>query len=243
VIPNDANFFVPEQSILQDGVGSQPVAPMNECNAVGELRQEQRLLDRGISAADDDHRAIAEKEAIASGARRDAEALENRLALQPQPTCGRSGTNDQRVASVQCARVADSREWSSGKVDADDGIVDHARSHVERLPIHLFHHPRPLHNFSVPRIILDIRRYGQLAARLQAPDEQRGEVGARRIDGRRTTGWTGSQDEYPAVLRQRHGGKSVEEADMGFCFSHSIISYVAAGKRSTSPSRAYRVRP
>ena len=104
----------------------------------------------------------------------------------------------------------------AGKVDGYDGIVDHARVPPWAPVDPSVPSSRPLHGFSVPRIILDIRRDGQLAARLQASDQQRGEVGARRIDGRRVTGRTGSQDEYPAVLRHRHGPKSVKETDPGF---------------------------
>ena len=69
-------FGVGEQALLQDALGAQLVAAVDQGDLGGEVGQEQRLLDRGVAAADHHHLLAAIEEAVAGGAGRDAEALE-----------------------------------------------------------------------------------------------------------------------------------------------------------------------
>ena len=58
------------QAVLHDLLGAQRVAPVNQRDVRGDVRQVQGLLDRGVAAADDRDPLVAEKEAVAGGAGR-----------------------------------------------------------------------------------------------------------------------------------------------------------------------------
>src|SRR5882762_5392510 len=60
------------------------IAPVHERDVLRDVRQIQRLLDRGVAAAHHRHALVAEEEAVAGGARRDATAAEALLRRQPQ---------------------------------------------------------------------------------------------------------------------------------------------------------------
>ena len=80
VVPDRLDLGVPEQPVLQDLLGAQLVAAVDQRDLGGEVGQEQRLLDRRVAAADHHDLLAAVEEAVAGGAGRDAEALELLLA-------------------------------------------------------------------------------------------------------------------------------------------------------------------
>ena len=65
-----------EQAILQDALGAELAAAVDDGDLGGEIGEEQRFLDSGVAAADDDHFLAAIEEAVAGGAGGDAKALE-----------------------------------------------------------------------------------------------------------------------------------------------------------------------
>ena len=73
---------------------------------------------------------------------------------------------------------------------------------------HLLHQPGALDDFGKAGIVLDIGGDGQLAARLQAGDQNRLQHGARGIDGGRVTGSAGTDDDQALVTRLGHGETS-----------------------------------
>src|SRR5439155_19245713 len=71
------------------------VAAVHEVHARGELRQEQRLLERGVAATDDVDLLLAEERAVAGRASRDAAAAVVLLRVDAEParTCTRRDDN------------------------------------------------------------------------------------------------------------------------------------------------------
>ena len=72
------------QPVLQDFLGTQSVAPMDQRHVRGQIRQIKRLLDRGVAAADHRDALAAEEKAVTGGAGRDATAPELLFRGQPR---------------------------------------------------------------------------------------------------------------------------------------------------------------
>ena len=75
-VPDHLDLGVREQAVLQDALGAETVAAVHDRDLGGEVGEVERFLDRGVAAADDHDLLVAEKEAVARGACRHAEALE-----------------------------------------------------------------------------------------------------------------------------------------------------------------------
>src|SRR5208282_6865607 len=84
-VPDDVDLRIGEEARLEDLLGAELVAAVDQRDLAGVMRQVQRLLDRGVAAADHRHLLAAEEESVAGGAGRNAEAAELRLALNPEP--------------------------------------------------------------------------------------------------------------------------------------------------------------
>src|SRR5262249_4518383 len=54
-LPDHLDLWVSEQTVWLDAVGPERIAAMDHCDIVGEIGKEQRFLDGGVPAADDDH--------------------------------------------------------------------------------------------------------------------------------------------------------------------------------------------
>ena len=87
----------------------------------GEIGEEQRFLDGGVAAADDQHLLVAIEEAIAGGAGRNAEALEMLLRGQVQPLGLGAGADDQRIAGIDLAAIALEPDGLVLQADFGDG--------------------------------------------------------------------------------------------------------------------------
>ena len=75
-VPHHADLRVGEQPRLQDLLRPQRVAPVDQGDVVGVVGQVQRLLHRGVAAADHRHPLAAVEEPVAGGAGGDAAALQ-----------------------------------------------------------------------------------------------------------------------------------------------------------------------
>ena len=84
-IPHDFYLRVREQPFLQNLLGTERIPAVDDGDGAGEIGQEQRLLDRGISAANHGNVLALIEEAVAGRAGRHTVALEFLLARQPQP--------------------------------------------------------------------------------------------------------------------------------------------------------------
>ncbi len=90
-------------------------------------------------------------------------------------------------------------------------IGDESGADLGRLFPHLLHQPRTLDHLGEARIVLHIGCDGELAAGLNALDEDRLQHGARRIDRGGVAGGAGADNHEFGVDRLRHG-HSVEPA-------------------------------
>ena len=103
-VPDHLDLGVLEQPVLQDALGAQAVAAMDQRHLGGEVGEVERLLDGGVAAADDHDLLAAEEEAVAGGAGRDAEALELLARRQAEPLRLGAGGDDQRIAAYRSRR-------------------------------------------------------------------------------------------------------------------------------------------
>src|SRR5262249_32726234 len=96
--PTDVDLWMREQPVLENPLRAQGVAPMDQRDGTGDVGEVERLLDGGVSAADDGHALVAEEEPVARGARRNAEATERFFRRYAEPLSLGSRRVDQRVA-------------------------------------------------------------------------------------------------------------------------------------------------
>ena len=164
---------------------------------VGEM---QRLLNRGVAAADHGDLLAAEEEPVAGRAGRDAEALERLFARKTKVFGLRSGRQNDRLRRERASAVAANDERPLSKLEPDHVLALDARADVFGLRPHLLHEPRPLDRLGETGIILHVGRGHQLAALLEAGQHQRFQESARGIDRRRVGGWPGADDDKTLVL-------------------------------------------
>src|SRR6516165_774888 len=67
-VPEHRDFRILIKPLLQYALGAQVVAAMHESHLGGKIGEKQRLLDRGIAAADHQNMLAAIEKAVASGA-------------------------------------------------------------------------------------------------------------------------------------------------------------------------------
>ena len=181
-VPDHVDLRVFEQAVLQDLLRAESVAPVHHGDLGGEIGEEQRLLDCGIAAADDDDFLVAVEEAVAGRAGRHAVALELLLRGQIEPARLRAGRNDQRVGKIDLAGIAGQAERPIAELDLGDVIGDDAGADMLGLLLHLLHQPGTLDDVGKARIVLHVGGDGELPARLDALDQDRFQHGARGID-------------------------------------------------------------
>ena len=170
------------------------VAPVDQRDLRAEARQEQRLLHRGVAAADDDDRHVAEERAVAGRAGGDAAPLEALLGLEPEPARGRAGRDDHGLGAVLVVADPDA-ERALGEVDLRHVVGDVLGAEALRLVAELLHHLRPHHAVRVARVVLDVARDHQLAAPLEALDHERAQVGARAVQRCGVPGGAAADDD------------------------------------------------
>ena len=178
---------------------------MHDRDLGGEIGEEQRLLDRGIAAADHDHFLAAIEEAVAGGAGRHAEALELLLERQTEPARLRAGREDHGVGEIDVAGIAGQPERARGGVEIVDVVGDDPGADMLGLLLHLLHQPGPLDDVGEARIILDVGGDGELAAGLVALDQHRLQHGAGGIDGGRVAGRARPDNDNLGVGSLAHG--------------------------------------
>jgi hypothetical protein len=68
-VPDERDLRMRERAVLHDLRRAQCVAPVNDLDLAAQARQVERLLERGVAAADDRDVLVLEEEAIAGRAR------------------------------------------------------------------------------------------------------------------------------------------------------------------------------
>ena len=87
-VPPEVDLRVGERAVLHDLRRAQLVAPVDDRDRGRELGEEDRLLERGVTATDDRDRLVAEEEPVAGRARRHAVA-EQPAFRRAARACGR----------------------------------------------------------------------------------------------------------------------------------------------------------
>src|SRR5215471_14148370 len=146
-IPHHVDLLVGKQALLEDLLAAEHAASMHEKHLISNIGEEDRLLDRGVAAADHDHLLAAIEKAVAGGASRDAITPEALLGGKPEPARFCAGGNDEGVGGVLGMAIAFEPEWMPLEVDLDDVIADNFSSDMLRLHPHLVHQPRALDHF------------------------------------------------------------------------------------------------
>src|SRR5947209_1888752 len=88
------------------------------------VRQIDRLLDRGIAAADDDDILAAEKKTVTSRAGRNAETAKDFFARDAEPASLRAGGDDHGIADIDIPRIALGDKGPACEVDLGDHVED-----------------------------------------------------------------------------------------------------------------------
>ena len=95
-VPDELDLLVVEGALLHDLRRLERVAAVDHVDLVGEPGEERRLLHRRVAAADDRDGLLAEEEAVAGRAPREAVAREDLLLGQAELAVGRAGRVDER---------------------------------------------------------------------------------------------------------------------------------------------------
>ena len=166
----------------------------------------ERFLDRGVAAADHRHLLAAVEEAVAGRAGRDALALQMLLARQVQPLApGR------RWRSPACRRDRRCRRRRSAGTGAAERSTSTIWSHIICAPTCsacfciCSISQGPWMTSREAGIILDVGGDGELAAGLDALDDDRREAGAGAVDGGGEPGRAGAEDEHAGGMGGGHG--------------------------------------
>ena len=167
---------------------------MEQVDLGREARQVGRLLERRVAATDDRDLAVLEEEAVAGRAGAHAAAAQAGLAVEAEPQRRGAGRDDDGLGAVLRATRPDP-ERPLREVDPVDVDVDDARAEALRLGAHRGHQLRALDAVREARVVLDVAREHQLAARRGAGEDDRLEVGAGRVDGRGQAGRPGADDD------------------------------------------------
>ena len=181
---------------------------MHQRHMGGDVGEINRLLDRRIAAADDDNPLAPKEESVAGGAGGDAKTLELLLARQAQPSGLGARRDNERVAGVNLAEVAEKLERAAAEPRFNDMIRNEFRADMLGLGAHLVHQPGALDRLGEAGVVLDIGGDHQLPALLEAGDQHRLQHRAGGIDRRRIAGGAGAQNNDAGVARGggwRHG--------------------------------------
>src|SRR5579885_3118954 len=182
-IPDKADLWILEGAVLHNLAGAQAIASMYDRDMAGIARQERRLFQRRIAAADDYYILVAEEKSITGRAGADAASLQASLAWQAQPFRARSsGNND--GASCIIARIGSNFKWPLTEVDRAHIFGDHLGTEAPGLHLEFFHHRRSQNALFKARIILYLAGQHQLPAYLVALKHQHRQVSARGINPR-----------------------------------------------------------
>ena len=191
----ELDLLVGAGALEHDLRGPELVAAVHDRDLGRELRQEERLLHRRVAAADDDDLALAVEGAVAGRAVRDAPSVEGALRLEPELAGRCPGRDDHRLGQVLV--VADVHlERPLGEIDAGDVVGEKVRPEPARLGAELGHHLRAHDAVLVAGVVLDLARDHQLAAPVEALDQERAHVGARCVERSRVPGRTAADDDH-----------------------------------------------
>ena len=203
-VPDHLDLGVLEQAVLQDALGAEMVAAMHDGHLRGEIGEKQRFLDRGVAAADHHDFLAAIEKSVAGRAGRHAKALEFLFRGRAEPARLRAGGENDGFGEIDVAAVAGQAERPLPEFKLGDEIGDDLGADMGGLLLHLLHQPRALDHVGKARIVLHVGGDGELAAGLDALDQNRFEHRARGVDRGGVAGRAGTDDDDLGVDGGRH---------------------------------------
>src|SRR5205814_4314910 len=99
-VEDEVELVVRAGAVDHDLLGAELVAAVHQVHLRGELREEERLLECRVAAADDVDVPLAEEGGVAGGAGGDAAALVLLLRLDAEPAGARPGGDDHGAGGV-----------------------------------------------------------------------------------------------------------------------------------------------
>ena len=217
-VPGELDLRVGEGTLLHDLGGAQLVAAVDQRHLRAEAGQERRLLERGVTAADDRDVLVAEEEAVAGRAPGDAVAGEPVLVGDPELAVARAGGQDHGAGAVLGAGAVGDHLDVAGQVDLRDVVGDQLGAEALGLGTHLVHQLRTHDAVAEAGVVLDLGGGHQRAAGRHGPlEHQGGEVRAGGVHGGRVAGRAGADDDHVAGVG--HVGRThfLERTVRGCC--------------------------
>jgi hypothetical protein len=169
---------------------------MDDCDRLCEFGQEESFLHGGVPAANDGDVLVLEEEAVAGCAPADPAARQTLLIFQAQLAVGRAGGDNDGLRSERLAG-ADS-DLLDGAIEFQVGDVLKQDFRTEALGLLLegVHEIRSHDAFGETRVVFDVGGVHEFTAGLYGTgDQQRLQVGTRRVDSCRVTGRAGADDD------------------------------------------------
>ena len=114
-VPDDIDFLMAEQALLQDLLGAQCVAAMDQRDPGGNIRQIEGFLDSGIATTDDDDILVPEEEPVAGGACGNTFSAKGLFALQSKPAGLGPGRDDNGISYEYIAAIRGQDEGLLGR--------------------------------------------------------------------------------------------------------------------------------
>ncbi len=199
LVEHELDLLVGPCAVDHDRRGAELLATVDEVDLAREAADEGRLLEGGVSAADDGDDPVTEERRVAGGAVRDAAALEPGFRLEPDLPRVRAGGDDDAVGDVLVA-AHEHLERALGEVDAGDVVGEELRSEALGLAAEVLHHRRPHDAVGVPGVVLDVRGDHQLAAPVETLDHEWVQVRASGVQRCRVAGRAASDDDHVAYV-------------------------------------------
>src|SRR5690554_7653013 len=151
VIPDELDLRMVEEAILQDLLRSQRVAAVDQVDLFGEVGQEEGFLRSRVATADDGNLLAAIEKAVAGRAGRHPEAAQPLFAGHAKPARLRTGADDEGVAGIADAAIANSEERPLRQVYLYDRVRHDLGADICRLSAHLLHEPGALNRIGKDR--------------------------------------------------------------------------------------------
>ncbi|GCM26268.1 hypothetical protein ExPCM16_01428 [Escherichia coli] len=126
------------QTLNEDFFRTETISAVNQMNFRSDVRQIQRLFNRGIAAADDRNFLVAIEETVAGCTSRNSTAFKGFFRGQAEIACRSSGGNNQRVASVFAA-IASQTERTILQINFVDVIKDDFSFKFGGMFVHALH--------------------------------------------------------------------------------------------------------
>lgn len=211
-VPEERDFFVLHRSILHNLRCTKLIASMDDRDFRRKLGKEGRFFHRTVAATNHNEFLPSEEKPVAGGTRGDTMAGQPLLIGESNLNRRSTGGDDDGLSLHTTFPVNSQRERLVSEIDRRDIAREELRPKPFCLRSHLLHQLRSHDALSKAWVILNFRGRRELPAGLPPFNEQRREVGSRRIDGGSQSSWTRPDDNnivHARTVSQR-GKRRVE---------------------------------